>query len=76
MAERNVYHPTHGLTLDDTDALSAASHKLHALLANAHGECGESFRNTSDSIQDTYLWACADLARDIQELVSKMCKLV
>ena len=71
MAEQNVYHPTHGLSLDDTDALSAAAHKLHALLANAHGECGESFRNTSDSIQDTYLWACADLGMSCITLASR-----
>ena len=40
--------------------------KLEALLQNTYSECGPTFRNLNDDIQDSYLWACADLATSIK----------
>lgn len=51
------------------DAIDEAySHvsKLEALLMNTYSECGPNFRNLNDDIQDSYLWACADLATSIK----------
>lgn len=36
--------------------------KLEALLQLTYSESGPAFRNLRDDIQDSYLWACADLA--------------
>jgi hypothetical protein len=40
--------------------------KLEALLQNTYSESGPSFRNLRDDIQDSYLWACADLAAAVK----------
>lgn len=51
------------------DAIDKAySHvsKLEALLQNAYGESGPTFRNLNDDLQDAYLWACADLAASLK----------
>lgn len=41
--------------------------KLEALLQNTYSECGPTFRNLNDDMQDSYLWACADLATSIKD---------
>lgn len=41
--------------------------KLEALLQNTYSESGPTFRNLNDATQDSYLWACADLAVSIKE---------
>ena len=51
------------------DAIDQAySHvsKLEALLQNTYSECGPTFRNLNNDLQDSYLWACADLATSIK----------
>ena len=40
--------------------------KLEALLQNTYSGCGPTFRNLNDATQDSYLWACADLAVSIK----------
>lgn len=40
--------------------------KLEALLQNTFSESGPAFRNLNEELQDSYLWACADLAASIK----------
>ena len=57
-------------TVTMVDAIDEAySHvcKLEALLQNTYSECGPTFRNLNDATQDSYLWACADLAKSIKD---------
>lgn len=75
MATETLMQPTHGLALDDTDALGEAAQKLRAMLLHTYGESGEAFRNMNDSRQDTYLWACSDLAGEIERLALSMARL-
>lgn len=58
--------------LDDNDRLAQLTLKLNALLAHTYGCSGEEFRNLNDEIQDSYMWACSDMASDIKELVYSM----
>lgn len=55
--------------LDDVDKLCALSTQLSALLRMIYGEGGEAFRNKSDALQDSFLWACGDMASEIARLV-------
>jgi hypothetical protein len=55
--------------LDHKDRMDAIAQKLSAMLAVTCGANGESFRNLNDQIQDNYMWACADMARELQNLV-------
>lgn len=50
---------------------SELTQKLQALLCQAYGEGGASFRNMADHLQDAYMWQCADLADEIEGLVSE-----
>ena len=52
--------------LDLLNTVNSLSAKLHALLCNAYGEAGESFRGLNDELQDSYLWACTDIAAEIK----------
>lgn len=40
-------------------------HQLGAMLAMTYGEQGESFRNTSDKLQDLFMWGLSDKADKI-----------
>ena len=75
MATETVNQPTHGLTLDDADAIDIAAKKLQAMLAHTYGESGEAFRNLNGRFQDTYLWACSDLADEVARLSTKMAQM-
>ena len=48
------------------DSAYAHISKLEALLQNTYSESGPAFRNLRDDIQDSYLWACADLAAAVK----------
>ncbi len=74
MAIQTVNQYTHGLTIDDADVLSEAAQKLHALLIHTYGNSGEAFRNMNDSLQDAYLWTCADLASQVEGLAKKLAR--
>jgi hypothetical protein len=43
-------------------ALTNKLSQLRAMLLMTYGEARETFTNMSDTTQDNYLWACADLA--------------
>ncbi|MBS0355478.1 MAG: hypothetical protein JSR83_16455 [Proteobacteria bacterium] len=55
-------------TLALTDQLSARQAQLQALLAVTFGSSGDAFRRLSPTYQDNYLWACAMIAEEVQEL--------
>ena len=74
MAIQTVNQYTHGLTIDDADVLSEAAQKLHALLIHTYGNSGEAFRNMNDSLQDAYLWTCADLASQVEGLAKRLAR--
>lgn len=42
--------------------------QLEAQLVMTYGEQGEAFRNMSDALQDSYMWACGMAIREIQQL--------
>jgi len=48
------------------DEAYAKTLKLHAMLHCAHGEAGDTFRNLHDDLQDSFLWACADMAEAVK----------
>lgn len=52
--------------------VSGLSMKLHALLCNTYGGSGESFRSLNDDLQDSYMWACASLAGELEEAVTAL----
>jgi hypothetical protein len=56
--------------IDRQDRINELAQKLSAMLTMTCGECAESFRRTSDDIQDNFMWACADMARQLRDLVS------
>lgn len=49
---------------EGVETLHAKLTHLRALLMVTYGGGGDSFRSYSDEIQDTYLWACTDLAAE------------
>jgi hypothetical protein len=53
---------------DPIDSLTKKSAQLYAMLSTTYGAGFESFNSYNDTIKDNYLWACADLARDIEKL--------
>jgi hypothetical protein len=57
------------VNLDHQDRIDEIVQKLSAMLTMTCGECGEPFRRMADNIQDNYMWACADMARELQNLV-------
>jgi hypothetical protein len=54
--------------IDRLDRLSALSSKLYSLLAMTSGEAGPTFRNMTDDLQDKFLWACCDMAQEVERL--------
>lgn len=72
MATQNVYQAEFGLSTDDADALSTKAIQLKALLLHTFGNSGEAFRAMNDDAQDSYLWACGDLMKEIAALATKL----
>jgi len=54
---------------DRVEDLAAKLMQLSALLMMTYGEGGEAFRCYSGDIQDAYLWACCDLAKDCASML-------
>lgn len=53
---------------DPVDLLTKKSKQLHALLKTIIGEGFDSFDKWNEDIKHNFLWACAELATDIEEL--------
>lgn len=53
--------------IDLKDVIDTKARQLRAMLELTWGEetNGETFRSMSADLQDTYMWACSDMARDI-----------
>lgn len=49
------------------DRANVLSTRLDALLAQTHGAAGDAFRDMGDERQEAYLWACADIARELKQ---------
>lgn len=58
------------VTVDTINQMTAKTAQLVALLTNTYGGGGESFRCMNDRQQDNYLWACAEIAEEIDLLAS------
>lgn len=54
--------------IDVQDQLHARLLQLHAMLTMTYGEGFETFDNWADSIKENYLWGCAMLAKECEEL--------
>jgi hypothetical protein len=52
------------------DTLTKKSAQLRAMLATTVGEGFESFNTYNVTIKENFLWACEDLASDIEKLSS------
>jgi hypothetical protein len=58
------------------DLVYTKARQLQALLAYTYGcDEEEGFRNMSLAIQDTYLWACSDMADEIVASLEKLMNL-
>ncbi|NEX63459.1 hypothetical protein [Noviherbaspirillum galbum] len=54
------------------DGLIEKSTKLQAMLLAIQGDGLKPFNNLAESVQDTYLWACSDLASELMELAQRL----
>lgn len=58
--------------IDAADELRNKATQLHAILSMIYGEGFNTFSVMSGEIQQNYLWACADLAKDVETLSNKI----
>ena len=68
----NAYALNTGVS--DTDLRSligARMTQLDAMLVMTFGECGESLRAMSGSLQDNYMWACSSMLDEIRALLEQ-----
>ncbi len=54
------------------DLLTKKAGQLSAMLETAHGAGFASFNAYNDSTKENYLWACADLAAEINALAAQL----
>lgn len=54
------------------DDLTQNTAKLSAMLAMIYGGGYENFEEMNDTIKGNYLWACADLAREVDRLAGEL----
>lgn len=54
------------------DQLTTKTGQLHAMLATIYGSGFETFNLYNDTIKQNYLWACADLAKEIDVLAGQI----
>jgi hypothetical protein len=52
--------------VDAVDGAYSKILKLHAMLHCTYGEAGDTFRNLHDDLQDSFLWACTDMAEAVK----------
>lgn len=53
------------------EELQNKSIKLRALLTSIVGEGGEAFRRLNDEVQDSFLWTCRDMAKELCGLIEQ-----
>lgn len=64
--------PTDAVPKDLADHLESRLMHLDSMLHMTYGGGGESFRSFSEEIQDSYLWACSEMAAECLELVRQL----
>jgi hypothetical protein len=52
--------------------LGLLAQRLHALLASTYGDRGENFRMLDDSLQDSFMWQCSIMARELSTKLNAM----
>lgn len=68
-----IYTLTEGTkTTDAYDHLSNRITHLRAMLDTVYGGGYESFKECNENIQDNFLWSCASLARECEQLTEAM----
>lgn len=72
MALQTVNQSFNKADIDDLDDLSKKTAQLDALLYMTYGEGGEVFRRSTDTVQDNYLWACAEIASEVSKLAKRL----
>ena len=63
--------PTTPVAAEDLNRAQALAEQLHALLVATYGLGGEGFRSLGHDLQDSYLWACADLADALRQALQR-----
>ncbi len=56
------------------DQAAMVSAQLHAMLQHTFGGSREAFHTMGEDHKDSYLWACALLAEELEELIEAMGK--
>jgi hypothetical protein len=54
------------------DRLNSKLVQLTALLQMTYGNARETFTDMSEDLQDRYMWACASMARESEELAEAL----
>jgi hypothetical protein len=57
---------------DTIDRLNRKSSQLHALIRTTVGLGFQGFDSWNDTIKENFLWACADLAEEVEETSRKL----
>lgn len=63
---------TRPVDLDALDRLNEQAAQLSAMLTVIIGEGAQTFDRYSDDVRRTYLWACADRARELRSIASSL----
>jgi 2'-5' RNA ligase len=72
-ASNGIYGVLPGAKADDLQAhLSARASQLAAMLNMAYGVGFETFSAYGEKYQEGYLWACASLANEVEELLGEV----
>lgn len=72
MADETVTPRMMAMSQDSTHKLQVLTMKLTAMLNHTFGNSGDSFRELDEGIQDSYMWACAEMMEEIHELASEL----
>lgn len=58
--------------IDVINTLGNKTTQLNAMLCMIYGDGFKNFSNMSDDIQQNYLWACASLSQEIENLSDQL----
>lgn len=72
MATQTVNQSLSGEDIENLENLSKKTAQLDALLYMTYGEGGDVFRRSSGTVQENYLWACAEIASEASKLAQKL----
>ena len=71
--QRGIYTLTEGTTATDAyDHLNTRITHLRAMLDTVWGQGYENFKDYSDEIQGNFLWGCASLAKECEQLTDAL----